>query len=321
MRAALRRKDGVREGQTFRGGSTLVRYASLVKLPHTLFALPFAGFGAVLASYSDGAIVSVPVMVWIVIAFTAARFSAMAFNRIVDREIDARNPRTRDRELPSGRLTLTQAGVATIAAAAVFVFAAFRLNPLCGMLSPIALAWILFYSYTKRFTRWAHHALGLALGIAPVGGYLAIAGEWSTPWYALPMLAIAVTFWVAGFDVIYSIQDIDFDRSAGLHSFAASRGVQGAITLARIFHASAVVLFLALHVLGLFPVGGLYLAGVAVMAALLVYENWAVRNAAGEGLDLGTVDRAFFRSNVAVSTALFVLTLADRLVGVPGGAS
>jgi 4-hydroxybenzoate polyprenyltransferase len=312
--AASAPEGSPREGQTFGGQSLLARYASFVKLPHTLFALPFAGLGAVLASYQPEARIGVDTVVWIVIAFTAARFAAMGFNRIVDEHFDARNPRTRGRELPSGRLTRRQASIAVAVAAVIFVLAAFLLNPLCGMLAPVALAWVFFYSYTKRFTAWAHHVLGLALGIAPVGGYLAVTGQWSEPWFALPVLAVAVTFWVAGFDVIYAIQDIEFDRTIGLHSLAVRSGRQGAIMLARVFHAVAVVLFLAIGLVRLFPVGRLYLAGVALLAVLLVYENTAVRKAALHGLDLRTIDIAFFRTNIAVSMGLFAFTLADRLV-------
>jgi 4-hydroxybenzoate polyprenyltransferase len=307
-----------REGQVIAGESLLARYASMVKLPHTLFALPFAGLGAVLATYERDAALTVTAVLWIVLAFTAARFAAMSFNRIVDREIDARNPRTRMRELPSGRLSVQQAVAAMLVACALFVFAAFQLNTLCGWLSPVALAWILFYSYTKRFTQWSHHVLGLALGIAPAGGYLALTGSWTEPWYALPILAAAVMFWVAGFDVIYSIQDIEFDRNAGLHSIAARRGTSGALVLARVFHAIAAALFLSVWAFRLFPVEWLYLAGVLAMIPLLIYENWSVRHAGTAGLDLHVIDRSFFRSNVAVSLMLFVLTLADRLTAGVG---
>lgn len=302
------------EGQVVAGESLLARYASLVKLPHTLFALPFAGLGAVLATYQAGTTVTATDVLWIVVAFTAARFAAMSCNRIVDRDIDALNPRTRSRELPSGRLAVGQATAAMVMASALLVLAAFRLNALCGWLSPVALGWIFFYSYTKRFTQWSHHVLGLSLGIAPAGGYMALTGTWTDPWYALPVLSAAVMFWVAGFDVIYSIQDIDFDRAAGLHSIAARRGTTGALLLARLFHAMAAALFLAIWALGMFPIGALYLAGVIAMIGLLVYENWAVRHAATGGLDLSIVDRAFFRANVAVSMILFIMTLADRLI-------
>jgi 4-hydroxybenzoate polyprenyltransferase len=206
-------KPASREGQTFAGASRLTAYANFVKLPHTLFALPFALVGAVLASY--GRPISVAQVGWVVLAFTAARFAAMGFNRIADRHIDARNPRTARRELPAGVLGLTEATVAVLVASMLFVVAAWRLNPLCLALSPVALVWVLAYSYTKRFTRWSHLVLGLGLSIAPVGGYLAVAGQWSQPWWMLCALAIAVATWVAGFDIFYALQDVAFDRDNG----------------------------------------------------------------------------------------------------------
>lgn len=304
-----------KEGQVFAGRSLAVRYASFVKLPHTLFALPFAGFGAVLASYRYAGNIGLPTVVWILIAFTAARFAAMGFNRIVDRALDAANPRTRMRELPAGRLTIAQAWGAVIGASIVFVVAAWLLNPLCGMLAPVALLWVFFYSYTKRFTAVAHHVLGLALGIAPVGAYLAVSGVWTDPWYALPILAAAVMFWVAGFDVIYALQDIAFDRAHGLRSIPAAVGMRRAIMLARVFHALSVLCFVLLWALALFAVGVWYLAGLGFMVALLLYEHGVVQ-AGGEDIDLPRIDRAFFRANIGVSTAIFVLTLVDRLLAV-----
>jgi 4-hydroxybenzoate polyprenyltransferase len=303
-----------REGQTFAGTSLAARYASFVKLPHTLFALPFAGVGAVLASYAYLDRVSLLAVLWIVIAFTAARFTAMGFNRIADRGYDALNPRTRMRELPSGRLSLRQAWMAVAVAATLFVLAAWQLNPLCGMLAPVALVWVMFYSYTKRFTAWSHHVLGLALGIAPVGAYLAIAGEWPQPWYAPLVLAAGVMFWVAGFDVIYALQDIEFDRRERLHSIAAKHGARSAMRFARSFHFTAVLAFLAVGALRLFPVGMAYLGGVAVMAILLTYEHWVVRGDAQGTLDLKRIDRAFFRANVAISTSFLFFTMLDRLL-------
>ena len=171
--------DGVREGQTFAGASRLATYASFVKLPHTVFALPFALVGVVIASYRH--VVTWPMLGWVVLAFTAARFAAMGFNRIVDREYDARNPRTRMRELPRGAMSVREAWTSVAIASVVFVAAAGMLNRLCLLLSPIALAWVFFYSFTKRFTRFAHLALGLGMSIAPVGGYLAVTGRWSEP--------------------------------------------------------------------------------------------------------------------------------------------
>jgi 4-hydroxybenzoate polyprenyltransferase len=302
-----------REGQTFGGESLLARYASFVKLPHTLFALPFAGVGAVLASYGHAAGITVSALLWIAVAFTAARFAAMGFNRIVDRRWDALNPRTRMRELPTGRLSVGQASGAVTGASLLFVFAAWQLNPLCGLLAPVALGWIFFYSFSKRFTAWSHHVLGLALGIAPAGAYLAVAGEWSQPWYLLPLIAAAVMFWVAGFDIIYAVQDTEFDRTQGLHSLPAKVGVIGALRLARAFHAIAVAVFAAVWLVGGVPVGWLYLAGVGVMAALLHYGHALLRGVEPERLDLQRIDRAFFRINVAVSTTFLTFTLLDRI--------
>jgi 4-hydroxybenzoate polyprenyltransferase len=306
--------QALREGQTFGGGSLAARYASFVKLPHTLFALPFAGVGAILASYGWPGGLTVASAGWIVLAFTAARFAAMGFNRIVDRGYDARNPRTAARELPAGRLTLTQAVAAVVAASALFIASAWLLNPLCGWLSPLALGWILFYSYTKRFTAFAHHVLGIALGIAPVGAFLAVSGAWPQPWYGLPVLAAAVMFWVAGFDVIYAVQDLEFDRRHGLHSIPSRLGARSALRLARVFHATSFLLFAAVFALQLFPVGHLFLGGVIVMAALLAYEHRVIGGGDPERIDLPRIDRAFFHANVAVSTSFFVFTLADRLL-------
>jgi 4-hydroxybenzoate polyprenyltransferase len=279
-----------------------------------LFALPFAGVGAVLATYEHADRLHVDSLIWIVLAFTSARFAAMGFNRIVDRHWDALNPRTRMRELPTGRLTTAQAAASIVVASLVFIASAWLLNPLCGMLAPVALAWVFFYSYTKRFTHFAHLVLGWGLGIAPVGAYLAIAGAWPTPWFGPVALAAAVMFWVAGFDVMYALQDVEFDRTHGLRSIPARTGTQGALFVARAFHAAAVVLFLLIGVLHWLPAGGLYLLGVGIMAALLLYEHALMRGQTHEQLDILRFDRAFFKVNVGVSTTLFVCTLLDRLL-------
>lgn len=302
-----------RERQTYGGESLAARYASFVKLPHTLFALPFAGVGAVLASYSALPNVTPAVIGWIVLAFTSARFAAMGFNRIVDRHWDALNPRTAQRELPAGRLTNAQAVTAVTAAAVTFVFAAWMLNPLCGMLAPLALVWVFFYSYTKRFTATAHFVLGLGLGIAPAGAYLAVAGAWPQPWFALPVLSAAVMFWVAGFDMIYSLQDLEFDRTHGLRSIPARVGARGALLRARLSHAVAFGLFALVAVSGWFGVGPFFLGGVLVMAALLVYEHRIIGGDPAR-LDLGRIDRAFFHANVAVSMSFLAFTLLDRII-------
>lgn len=297
-------RGGAREGQTLAGGSLLVRYLNFVKLPHTLFALPFALVGATLASYE------VPVtwgaLAWIVLAFTSARFAAMGFNRIVDREIDARNPRTAMRELPAGSLTIVQATGAVLVASALFILAAFRLNPLCGWLSPFALGWVLSYSYTKRFTRWSHLVLGLSLSIAPVGGYLAIAGRWGEPWWMLLVLAGAVATWVAGFDILYALQDRTFDMAQGLHSIPVAFGAAGAVRISQGLHLATVACLAAVGMAT--GAGFLYALGVAVAAGLLWYEHSLVRPD-----DLRRLDAAFFTMNGVISIAFFVFVLAERM--------
>jgi 4-hydroxybenzoate polyprenyltransferase len=294
-----------REGQTFAGRAALVRYANLVKLPHTLFALPFALVGVVLASYVKS--VTPAMILWVAIAFTSARFAAMAFNRIVDRRLDALNPRTARREIPAGTIGVREAAVAVVVASGFFLVAAWRLNPLCLALAPVALAWVLGYSYTKRFTRWAHLVLGLGLGIAPVGGYVAVTGAWSDPWWMLHMLAAAVMTWVAGFDVLYALQDVAFDRKTGLYSIPAALGERRALLVARSLHAGTVI---ALAVVGTaVPAGWVYWLGVAVVAALLLYEHSLVR-----ADDLSRLDAAFFTMNGIISIAFFGFVLAERLV-------
>ncbi len=293
-----------REGQTFEGRAALVRYANLVKLPHTLFALPFAMVGVVLASYVKD--VTFWMILWVAVAFSSARFAAMAFNRVVDRRIDALNPRTARREIPAGIIGVRQAAIAVAVAAALFLVAAAQLNPLCLALAPIALAWVLGYSYTKRFTRWAHVVLGIGLGIAPVGGYLAVTGAWSNPWWMLPVLAAAVMTWVAGFDVLYALQDVAFDRQTGLHSIPAALGEARAVTIARAFHAGTVT---ALGAVGAaVGAGWVYWLGVAVVATLLLYEHSLVR-----ADDLSKLDAAFFTMNGIISIAFFGFVLAERL--------
>ena len=294
----------VREGQTVGGTSRLARYVNFVKLPHTVFALPFALTGVVLASRVRP--VTAPMVVWVVLAFTAARFAAMGFNRIADRHIDARNPRTQMREIPSGAMSVAEASASVTVASAVFLFAAWRINPLCLALSPFALAWVLFYSFTKRFTRWAHLVLGLGLGIAPAGGYLAVTGQWSDPWWLLPALAVAVMTWVGGFDIFYALPDTEFDRSLGLHSVPATMGAGRALAVARVLHATTV---LALAAAGVGAhAGWLYFAGVAVAAAILAYEHSLV-----SAEDQSRLDAAFFGMNGILSVTFFVFVLAERI--------
>ncbi len=292
------------EGQTISGGSRVVRYANFVKLPHTVFALPFALVGVVLASYV--APVSYVAIAWIVLAFTSARFAAMGFNRIVDRTYDAKNPRTAMREIPSGTMGVKEAKLLVIVAILLFELAAWKLNFLCYALSPFALAWVLCYSFTKRFTRWSHLVLGLGLGIAPVGGYLAIAGSWSDPWWMLVALAGAVMCWTGGFDILYALQDIDFDRANGLHSLPAKVGAHRSLEIARFLHVGTIALLILVGYAA--GEGWLYDAGVGVAAALLVFEHSLVH-----ADDVSKVDKAFFTVNMALSSTFFAFVLAQRL--------
>jgi 4-hydroxybenzoate polyprenyltransferase len=294
----------VSEGQTFAGESLLVRYVNFVRLPHTVFALPFALLGVLAASRTTA--VPLRTVALVVVAFTAARWAAMGFNRIADRAFDARNPRTRNRELPRGALTLTQAWLSVIVAAGIFIAAAALLNPICLLLSPVALAWVLGYSLAKRFTWWPHLWLGLGLAIAPVGGYLAVAGRWSQPAWTLLAITLAVATWVAGFDIFYALPDEGFDRSEGLRSAVVRLGESRAIVLAKVLHGMTIP---ALALFGWGAGFGLwYFAGVVVAAGILAYEHQLVRPG-----DLSRLDAAFFTMNGVMSLTVFAFALVDRL--------
>jgi 4-hydroxybenzoate polyprenyltransferase len=296
--------ERAQERQTFSGTSRFIAFVNLVRLPHTVFALPFALIGVVLASYRYR--LRLTDVGWVVLAFTAARFAAMAFNRIVDRHIDAQNPRTAMRELPRGVLSVYEAWVSVVVSIAVFVVCAAALNPLCLYLSPLAVAWVLGYSFTKRFTRWSHLVLGAGLGIAPVGGYLAVAGSWSRPWWLLVALATAVTTWVGGFDILYALPDEGFDRAHSLHSIPAAVGERGAIYIARGLH---VVTIVALALTGVGAhLGVLYWCGLAIAAAILMYEHSLVHPG-----NLTKLDAAFFMMNGMLSITLLFFVLAERI--------
>jgi 4-hydroxybenzoate polyprenyltransferase len=294
-----------RDGQLLAGESLLVRYVNFVKLPHTLFALPFALLGVLAASFSHP--IQWRTMALVVVAFTAARWVAMGFNRIVDREFDAANPRTRLRELPQGKLSVVQAAASVALAAGLFVLAAGALNPLCLLLAPVALAWVMAYSLSKRFTWWPHVWLGMSLAIAPVGGWLAVTGAWSEPAWPLLAITVAVATWVAGFDIFYALPDETFDRSAGLRSAVVRLGVPGAIRLGKLLHAVTIPA-LALFGWGA-GFGPWYFVGVAVAAGILIYEHRLVRPN-----DLSKVDAAFFNMNAVMSVTVFLFALVDRLI-------
>lgn len=293
-----------REGQTFEARSGAVDWINFVKLPHTLFALPFALLGVLAAGMV--APITLEKLVWVVLAFTAARFAAMGFNRIADRRWDALNPRTAARELPTGRIGVGAAKVAVVIASLLFFFASAQLNRLCLYLSPLALAWILGYSYSKRFTAWPHLWLGMSLAIAPVGGWLAITGAWSEPWWLLLVIAVAVMTWVAGFDIFYALPDENFDRSQGLHSAVVRLGERRAILFAKLLHG------VTIPALALFGwqagFGTWYFSGVLVAALILAWEHRLVRPG-----DLSRLDAAFFTMNGVMSVTVLVFALVDVL--------
>lgn len=279
----------------------LMTYGRMIKLSHSVFALPFALTSAVLAAQGG---LAARELLWIVVAMVGARSAAMGFNRLADHEIDARNPRTAARELPRGALTRREVWLFVSASSAALVLAAAMLNPLCLALSPVAVALVFGYSYTKRFTALSHLVLGLALAVAPVGAWLAIRGRFDK---APLVLGGAVLLWVAGFDTIYACPDADFDRRERLHSLPAWLGVGRALVVARVLHAGAVALLAALWWLA--PLHPLYLAGVGGVAVMLVYEHSLVRHD-----DLSRVDAAFFTVNGWISALYFVCTAASRLL-------
>ena len=305
---------GAVDGQLLRGSSLIVRLANFVKLPHTIFAMPFALVGVLFASAQWP--VTPALMGWVVVAFTSARFAAMAFNRLVDRDVDALNPRTAQRELPAGTLTVGQARASIVVMSLLFVVAAWRLNPLCLALSPVALSWVLGYSYTKRFTHWSHLWLGIGLSIAPVGGYLAVTGAWSEPWWLLCLLALGVACWTGGFDVLYALQDAPFDRHHGLHSLPVALGVPGAIRISRLLHVAAVACFagvmLAKPLGGDLPEAATVVLWLAVLwaAVMLLWEHRLVR-----ADDLSRIDAAFFTMNGMISLGFLAAVLVARLLG------
>jgi len=243
-------------------------------------------------------------VVWIIVAMVAARSAAMAFNRLADASIDAANPRTSARALPTGQLTPAFVATFVVVSSVVFIAAAAELNRLALGLSPVALAVLLLYSYTKRFTRWSHLVLGFALGIAPSAAWIAVRGSLDP---RILLLTAAVTFWVAGFDVLYACQDFDFDRSSGLQSIPRYLGISRALWVARAFH--VIMLLLLAAVLVTFGMGKLAIAGVAVVAVLLAYEHSLV--SAG---DLRKLNAAFFTMNGVISVVFFVFVAGDLLL-------
>jgi len=281
--------------------ASLATYLSFVRISHTVFALPFALTGALLAAWDRP--FEWLTLGWILVCMVAARSAAMGFNRLVDARFDAANPRTANRELPRGAMTRRAAAAFVAAWAAVFVAAAFQISALCGWLSPVALAIVFWYSLAKRHTYYTQAFLGLAMAVAPVGGWLAAGGRggW-TPW----LLGLAIGLWVAGFDIIYACQDAAVDRAQGLKSIPVRFGIAGALTISRALHVATVIVMASLPLVA--PLGPIYLAGVALVAALLAYEQSLVTaddlSGAAAAFDLnGYVGILYF---VTTATSLYV---------------
>lgn len=276
-------------------------YLRMIKFSHSVFALPFAFTSALLAA---GGIPSWNKIFWITVAMVGGRSAAMGINRVIDRKVDALNPRTSRREIPAGTIKTAEAVVFILASALIFLYAAYRLNPLCLKLSPLALAVFVLYPYTKRFTWLSHIVLGIAIAGAPVGAWIALRGTLDME--ILP-LALSVVFWLAGFDVLYALQDLDFDKKSGLRSIPQRFGVRRALFLARIFHILTWILLLVTAVI--FDLGIVFHTGLILVGMLLVYEHRLVKED-----DLSRLNMAFFNMNGYISLTVFIFTLLDFII-------
>ncbi|HEX9874891.1 MAG TPA: UbiA-like polyprenyltransferase [Deferrimonas sp.] len=276
----------------------------MIKFSHTVFAFPFALMGVVLAAQASGAPPTLAQVFWICLAMVGARSGAMGLNRIIDAGIDGENPRTASRHIPAGKISRREAWIFVVVSFALLLLAAWMLNPLCFYLSPLVLFFLALYSYCKRFTALAHLVLGICLAAAPIGAWIALRGDLRWP---ILVLGLAVLLWVAGFDVFYALQDLDFDRDKGLHSIPSRLGVRRSLLLVKVFHVAMVLLLLLLP-LGT-DLGWIYLAGVALVAGLLAYEHSLVKPG-----DLSRLDAAFFNMNGYISVTIFVFTLVDALL-------
>ena len=276
----------------------------MIKFSHTIFAFPFALMGVVLASLASGKAPGFGQVFWVCVAMVGARTTAMGLNRLIDAKIDAKNPRTADRHIPAGKVSVWEAALFILVALIIFLFAAWMLNPLCLKLAPIVVGFFVLYSYCKRFTHFAHVVLGLCLAAAPIGAWVALRGDLGWP---VISLGIAVLFWVSGFDVFYALQDYDYDIEHDLHSVPSRLGKEKSFLLVRIFH-GLMLLFLLLVLPGS-GLGWIYFSGVVVVAGLLVYEHLLVNPD-----DLSKLDAAFFNMNGYISVTIFAFTLIDALI-------
>ena len=273
----------------------------MIKWEHSVFALPFAMCGAMLAA---GGLPTLAQLGWIVVCMVSARSAAMAFNRLADSQIDAANPRTATRALPAGALSQKFVSIFVMVSCAVFVLAAAQLNKLAVWLSPVALGIVLLYSFTKRFTRWSHLVLGFALGVAPAAAWIAVRGSLD---FRILILTAAVTFWVGGFDVLYACQDIHFDRSYGLYSVPQAYGIRAALYFARALH--LLMLLLLAGFIVAFGLGTFAALGVVAVALLVIYEHSLV-----SANDLSRLSAAFFTMNGVIAVVFFVFVAADLLI-------
>lgn len=276
-------------------------YLGMIKFSHSVFALPFAFTSAIIAASGIPALKQI---VWISVAMIGARSGAMGLNRIIDRKIDSANPRTSSRELPLGIIGVRETAIFVIISFGFLIFAAYMLNPLCLKLSPVALAVLFIYSYTKRFTWASHFVLGLSISAAPIGAWIAVTGTFDIE---IITLGAAVIFWLAGFDILYALKDIDFDRDHGLYSIPQKIGVKRSLYLSRIFHA---ITFILLVINGLiFRLGGFYWIGMFVIAGLFLYEHSLIKED-----NLNRLDTAFFNMNGYISMTIFIFTLMDYMI-------
>ncbi len=278
-------------------------YLSLIKFSHSVFALPFAFTSALIAA---NGIPTVSRIFWITVAMVGGRTGAMGMNRIIDMKIDALNPRTKNRELPRGVIKTGEAFIFTAIAFALLLLAAYMLNSLCFKISPIVLFVLIVYSYTKRFTWLSHLALGTALSLAPLGAWIAIRGTFD---FQILPLCFAVMFWVAGFDVFYALQDMDFDKKHGLYSIPSKFGINISLWIARLFH--LITMGLLLSLIPIFNLSMFYLIGVLIASALLLYEHSLVKPT-----DLSKLDMAFFNMNGYISITIFVFTLMNYVIQI-----